>query len=165
MKLRASQNSASLKTLYADPAKRALMKPEAQYEVETGMKLSAFALSDAAQTRSAWYQAVRRFSERYAFFVLPTAQVFPFDAKTHWPGEINGRKMDTYHRWMEVCSLVSMTGCPSLNVPAGFDARGLPMGMQIVGRNQDELGCLQLAYAYEQATGWVAKHPPALLRA
>jgi amidase len=91
--------------------------------------------------------------------------VFPFDAKTHWPGEINGRKMDTYHRWMEVCSLVSMTGCPSLNVPAGFDARGLPMGMQIIGRNQDELACLQLAYANEQATGWVAKHPPPLLRA
>jgi amidase len=39
------------------------------------------------------------------------------------------------------------------------------MGMQIVGRNQDELGCLQLAFAYEQATGWVEKHPPALLRA
>jgi amidase len=39
------------------------------------------------------------------------------------------------------------------------------MGMQIVGRNQDELGSLQLAYAYDQATGWVQKHPPALLRA
>ena len=165
VKMRASQNSASLKGFYADPAKRALMKPEVQYEVETGMKLSAFALSDAAEVRSAWYQAVRRFSERYPFFILPTAQVFPFDAKIHWPTEINGRKMDTYHRWMEVCSLVSMTGCPSLNVPAGFDARGLPMGIQIVGRNQDELGCLQLAYAYEQATGWVTKHPPALLRA
>lgn len=165
VKLRAAQNSASLKGLYADPAKRALIKPEAQYEVETGMKLSGFALTDAAQTRSAWYQAVRQFSERYPFFMLPTAQVFPFDANTHWPHEIDGRKMDTYHRWMEVCSLVSMTGCPSLNVPAGFDARGLPMGMQIVGRNQDELGCLQLAYAYEQTTGWVAKHPPALLRA
>jgi amidase len=73
--------------------------------------------------------------------------------------------MPTYHRWMEVCSIVSMSGCPSLNVPAGFNARGLPMGMQIVGRNQDELGCLQLASAYDQATGWVQKHPPALLRA
>jgi len=163
VKLRASQNSASLKAYYADPAKRALMKPEAQYEVETGAKLSAFALADAAAVRTAWYQAVRRFAERYEFFMLPSAQVFPFDAKTHWPAEINGRKMDTYHRWMEVCSLVSMTGCPSLNVPAGFNARGLPMGLQIVGRNQDELGCLQLAYAYDQATRWVETRRPALL--
>jgi amidase len=56
-----------------------------------------------------------------------------------------------------------MTGCPSLNVPAGFSARGLPMGMQIVGRNQDELGCLQMAAAYDQATNFVRQHPPALL--
>jgi amidase len=165
VKLRATQNSASLKGLYADPAKRKLMKPEAQYEVETAMKLSAFEFGDAAAVRTQWYQAMRRFQERYPFMVLPSAQVFPFDAKTHWPTEINGRKMPTYHRWMEVCSIVSMSGCPSLNVPAGFNARGLPMGMQIVGRNQDELGCLQLASAYDQATGWVQKHPPALLRA
>ncbi|HEX5281242.1 MAG TPA: amidase [Micropepsaceae bacterium] len=163
VKLRAAQNSATLKGYYADPAKRKLMKPEVQYEVETGMKLSAFDLVDAAAVRTQWYEAVRRFSERYPFFVLPTAQVFPFDAKVHWPTEINGRKMDTYHRWMEVCSLVSMTGCPSLNVPAGFSAPGLPMGMQIVGRNQDELGCLQMAAAYDQATNLVRQNPPALL--
>ena len=73
--------------------------------------------------------------------------------------------MDTYHRWMEACSIVTMTGCPALNVPVGFNASGLPMGMQIVGRNQAELSCLQLAYAYDQATRWVEKKRPALLGA
>ena len=161
--LRAWQNGTTLRAFYADPMKRALMKPEAQYEVESGMKLSAFDISEAAAVRTAWYQAVRRFSERYEFFVLPSAQVFPFAASTHWPKEIDGRAMDTYHRWMEVASIVTMTGCPALNVPVGFDGRGLPMGMQIAGRNQAELSCLQLAYAYEQATGWVEKRRPALL--
>jgi amidase len=165
VKLRSWQNSANLRVFYADPAKRALMKPEAQYEVETGMKLSAFDISEAAAVRTAWYEAVRSFSDRYEFFMLPSAQVFPFDAKTHWPSEIKGRKMDTYHRWMEVCSIVTMTGCPSLNVPVGFNDRGLPMGMQIVGRNQAELSCLQLAYAYDEATRWVEKRRPALVGA
>jgi amidase len=73
--------------------------------------------------------------------------------------------MDTYHRWMEVCSLISMSGLPSLNVPVGFNARGLPMGMQIVGRNEAELSCLQLAFAYDEATHWVDKRRPALLGA
>jgi amidase len=113
--------------------------------------------------RAAWYHVVRRFSERYEFFMLPSAQVFPFDAKTHWPSEINGRKMDTYHRWMEVCSIVSMTGCPSLNVPVGFNALGLPMGLQIVARNQAELSCLQLANVYDEATRWAEKKQPTLL--
>jgi amidase len=37
------------------------------------------------------------------------------------------------------------------------------MGMQIVAPNHGELACLQLAHAYDQATQWVAKRPPALL--
>ena len=165
VKLRAVQNAASLKVLYADPAKRAQMKPEAQYEVETAAKVSAAGMTDAAAVRTQWYQAVRRFMDQHEFMLLPSAQVFPFDAKTHWPTEIAGRKMDTYHRWMEVCSLVSMSGLPSLNVPVGFSAHGLPMGMQIVGRNQAELSCLQLAFAYDEATRWVEKRKPALLGA
>ena len=97
--------------------------------------------------------------------MLPSAQVFPFDAATHWPKEIAGRAMDSYHRWMEVAVIVTMTGCPALNVPVGFNGQGLAMGMQIVGRNQAELSCLQLAYAYEQATKWVEKRRPSLLTA
>ena len=82
---------------------------------------------------------------------------------THWPTEINGRRMDTYHRWMEVVAPITMSGCPALNVPVGFNAQGLPMGMQIVGRNEAELSCLQLAAAYDQATGWVTRRKPPLL--
>jgi amidase len=58
-----------------------------------------------------------------------------------------------------------MSASPSLNVPVGFNERGLPMGMQIVGRHQADLSCLQLAYAYEQATNWVESRRPALLSA
>jgi len=94
--------------------------------------------------------------------VLPSAQVFPFDAAVHWPREIAGRAMDTYHRWMEVVVPITMAGGPALNVPAGFSASGLPMGVQLIGRPHDELGCLQLAHAYEQATGWIARRPPPL---
>jgi amidase len=46
-----------------------------------------------------------------------------------------------------------VTGHPALSVPAGFTAEGLPVGVQIVGRHQDDRGVLELAYAFEQATG------------
>jgi len=39
--------------------------------------------------------------------------------------------MDSYLRWMQVCGAVTMTGCPALAVPAGFDAQGRSMGIQI----------------------------------
>ena len=160
--LRAYQVGSILKQHHADPGKRARMKPEACWEVERGARLSAYELADASVERSAWYHAVCGLFARFDYLVLPSAQVFPFDANVHWPCEVGGRVMDTYHRWMEVVVPVTMSGCPALNVPAGFSASGLPTGIQLIGRHHDELGCLQLAHAYEQATGWVERHRPPL---
>jgi amidase len=53
-----------------------------------------------------------------------------------------------------------MSSCPALSVPAGFNEAGLPTGVQIVGPIHHEMSCLRLAYAYEQATGWVTKRLP-----
>ena len=55
--------------------------------------------------------------DKYDFLVLPTAQVFPFDANISWPKEIAGKTMDTYHRWMEVVVPGTLSGCPVINVP------------------------------------------------
>jgi len=156
-------NAGNLGHFYDDPARREQLKPEAQWEVEGAYRLSAMDIYRASANRSAVYQAATRLFSEYDFLVLPTSQVFPFAADVHWPQEINGRKMDTYHRWMEVCSFASLIGCPVINVPVGFNPDGLPMGMQIIGRNHADLAVLQLAYAYEQATQWVSKHPPGLL--
>lgn len=93
----------------------------------------------------------------------PSAQVFPFDADVTWPREIDGRPMDTYHRWMEVVTPATLSGCPVINVPVGFDRRGRPMGMQVIGRMHAERSLLQLAYAYEQETEWVRRRIPPLL--
>src|SRR5260221_1615514 len=161
--LRAWQSGSALKALCSDPTKRALMKPEAQFEVESGDKLKAYDIYDANAVRTAWYQAVRGFFERYDYWLMPSAQVFPFDAETDWPKTVGGRTMDTYHRWMEVMIPVTMSSCPALSVPVGFNRAGLPMGLQIVAPNHGEWACLQLADAYDQATQWISKRPPPLL--
>ncbi len=160
LKIRAWQVCALLKAPYSDPKRRAMLKPEAQWEVECGLRISASEIADASVVRTRWYQAVRAMFEKYDYWVLPAGQVFPFEATTHWPKEINGRTMDTYHRWMEVMIPVTMSGCPSLAVPAGFNSRRLPMGIQIVAPNYGEFACLQLAHAYDAVTGWVRKYPP-----
>jgi amidase len=96
---------------------------------------------------------------------LPSAQLFPFDAKQHWPKSIAGREMDTYHRWMEVVIGASLAGLPVISVPAGFNAQGLPMGIQVIGKPQADLSVLQLAHAYDQATQWVKRRIPSVLAA
>ena len=116
----------------------------------------------APQTSEPSNVVLRRFFETYDFFIVPTAQLFPFDANLDWPKEIAGRRMETYHEWMKGMLPVTMAGGPALAVPAGFNEEGLPMGIQIVGPNHAELACLQLAHAYEQETNWTRKLPPLL---
>ena len=117
-KIRGWQIAAMLNAPYADPAQRALMKPELQWEIENGLRATAFEIVEAHVVRTAWYQAVRRFFEKYDFMVAPAGQVFPFDASIHWPKEVGGVSMDTYHRWMQVMIPISMSGCPALGATA-----------------------------------------------
>ena len=163
MVLRAYEVGRGFKDLRADPGLRAMLKPELQWEADRAAGLGAADLAAASAGRTAWYASVRALFARHDYLVLPSAQVFPFDASQHWPREIRGQEMDTYHRWMEVTIPATMAGCPALNVPVGFGAGGLPMGMQLIAPPHQELACLQLARAYERATGWVEKHPPRLL--
>ena len=152
--------------LYKDPAKRAQMKPEAVWEVEGGLKLSAQNVYQASVTRSDLYRAVLKLFDSYEYLALPSAQVFPFNAGVHWPKAINSVPMDTYHRWMEVVVLASMLGLPVVNVPVGFSPSNLPMGMQIIGKHHADFAVLQLAHAYEEATNWIRDRlPPILSRA
>jgi len=153
----------NLSALYKDPSKRAQMKPEAVWEVENGLKLSAEDIYQASVARSELYRAVLKLFESHQYLVLPSAQVFPFDARVHWPKKVNGVTMDTYHRWMEVVVLGSMLGFPVVSVPVGFSRDNLPMGMQIIGGRHADFSLLQLAHAYEQATNRVSEQLPPLL--
>ncbi len=163
IRLRGWQQAASILAYYNDPTKRALLKPEAIYEVEMGLRQSADDITAASVVRTEWSHTVQQFLERHDFLVLPTAQVFPFDIKQDWPREIAGQKMQTYHEWMKGTLLVSMSGCPALAAPAGFSNAGLPIGIQFIAPNRQEFSCLQLAYAYESALTPSKRRVPALL--
>ena len=66
------------------------------WHVEEGRKLTGPYLSRVEIKRSALYQRVREFMDKYEFFVLPVNQVLPFDVTQHYPTEINGVKMENY---------------------------------------------------------------------
>lgn len=152
VKLRGWQMGFGLHELYQDPARRALLKPEAIFEIETGLKLSAYDISHASTVRTRFTQAAQQLLFKYDYFMVPSASVFPFKVEEHWPQFVAGQRMNTYHEWMKGAFLVTMTGMPALAVPAGFSSGGLPMGLQIVANHHEELECLALAQAYELAS-------------
>jgi aspartyl-tRNA(Asn)/glutamyl-tRNA(Gln) amidotransferase subunit A len=52
---------------------------------------------------------------------------------------------------------VNLAGLPGMSVPAGVDARGLPLGLQLIGRALDEGSLFSLGGVIEQAAGFTAR--------
>ncbi|MBV7334604.1 amidase [Chloroflexi bacterium TSY] len=129
------------------------------WNTEAGLALTGPQIAEAEVKRTALYHRVREFMETYEFLILPVAQVPPFDIDQEYVTEINGIQMETYIDWMKSCYYISAIGLPAISVPCGFTAEGLPIGVQIVGRHQDDFGVLQLAHAFEQATGFWRMRP------
>jgi amidase len=137
---------------------RELVKDTILWEVERGSKLSAADVARAHSLRSAAWDRMRIFQEKYEYFITPTVQVLPFDVNQPYPTEIDGVKMSTYIEWQKSCILISALENPAISVPCGF-TQELPVGLQIVGRHRDEWSVLQLAYAFEQATNMARRKP------
>ena len=135
------------------------MKPEAVEEIDSGAKLRSSDIAKAMIRQGDLMVRMRRFQEKYSFLLCAVNQVPPFDAAIDWPKEIAGVKMDHYLAWMKSAYWITTTFCPAASVPAGFTSDGLPVGIQIVGRYRDDLGVLEIAYAFEQATGFGCQRP------
>jgi len=153
----------SAKELYDDPELRKLLKPEMQWEIEGSFGQSAREIADAGVARTEWYRALVELFGTYDVLALPVAQVFPFDADVHWPKSVNGREMDTYHRWMEVVIGGTLAGLPVVCLPAGFSQDGKPMGIQFLGKPGADQQVLEFALAYEHATDHLEHRPPSPL--
>jgi amidase len=139
---------------------RALMKPEAIWEIEGGAHISGEAVARALIHQGALLERMRAFQERYEFLVCAVNQVPPFDVCDTWPRSIDGVEMENYVAWMKSAYWISTTCRPAISVPAGFTDEGMPVGVQIVGRYRDDVNVLKLAYAFEQATHAGKRRPP-----
>ncbi len=56
---------------------------------------------------------------------------------------------------------INYLGLPSLSIPSGFNAKGLPIGMQLIGRSFDEATLLTIGAAFQRVTDFHEKVPPA----
>ena len=129
------------------------------WNVEAGQKQTGPQIAWAERKRTQLYHRVRKFMETYEFLICPVSQVTPFSIETPYPTRVNDTEMETYIDWMKSCYYITVLGLPAISVPCGFTPEGLPVGLQIVGRHQDDFGVLQLAHAFEQITQTWKRRP------
>jgi amidase len=139
---------------------REQLKPELLDEAAGAAAVTGPALFAAQRARTRVATALQALLRDHDVLALPSAQVFPFSIDTHWPKEIAGRKMPTYHRWMENMIYASLAGLPAASVPAGFTDLGLPMGVQLIGRPRGDRALLEVIAACDREWGALPMSEP-----
>jgi len=162
--LRQALTSSRIAAELAVPGTREFLKPEALWEYDQGLQLTFAQFEKASQARTAFHHALLKQFETVDVIALPGAQVWPFPVEQRWPQTINGRTMDTYHRWMECTVYATLAGAPCISVPSGFHASGCwPMGIQLIAKPRADAQLLRWAAAYEMLIpDWLARQPPVL---
>ncbi|QJR38281.1 amidase [Gemmatimonas groenlandica] len=136
-----------------------LFKDTVKWEIAEAERQGAVDVARANARQAQMYRHVSQFFAKYDAYVCPVTQVEPFDITTEYPTTVAGVTMPTYIDWMRSAWYVTFMQCPAISVPAGFSANGLPVGAQIVGKPRGDWALLQLAHAFEQATGHGKQRP------
>lgn len=137
---------------------QAELKDTIRWNLQAGQELTNDDYDWVTTARTALAARVGAFFDDVDLLIGPTTQVLPFDIDIDWLREIEGTPMSTYIEWMESCSLITVTSCPALSLPAGF-RDGLPVGAQLVAPLRADALLLRAAKTIEAITGFAAQAP------
>ena len=101
--------------------------------VEAGLAADPRDLAQAEAVRGRVWDQFRALLQNFDHLLTPTMAITPFAVEQNYPETIAGRPMETYIDWVAPTFLLSLAGLPIASVPAGVDADGMPVGLQIVG--------------------------------
>ena len=135
------------------------MTEQAIWEYKKGSKIKDDDIDIAMKQKLDCFNQVGKLFDKFDFLALPSAQIFPFDKKIQYPYELNNKKLDTYHRWLEIFVMSSLLELPTVSVPIGFNKNGSPMGIQIIGNKGDDLKVFSFAKKYEEVFNYSKTRP------
>jgi amidase/aspartyl-tRNA(Asn)/glutamyl-tRNA(Gln) amidotransferase subunit A len=132
------------------------LPPEYRHWIEIGYGLSAMDVWNDMVMRTEVYDAIESVLQNYDLLVSPTLACLPVkntsDGNTLGPTQINGEEVDPLIGWC-LTYLTNFSGHPSASIPAGL-AGGLPVGMHIVGRREQDVDVLAASSAFERIRPW-----------
>jgi aspartyl-tRNA(Asn)/glutamyl-tRNA(Gln) amidotransferase subunit A len=151
--------NAGLARLAADmPAYFGLVTPPFADQARAGARLTATDYVAFIETISDFrVEAAKLFSE-FDIVITPTSAANPWPKATQFPPLIDGKDAGprghaVFTNWVNAC------GHPGLSIPAGWNAAGMPVGMQLIGAFGDDELLLDLAGQYEAVSPWAERWP------
>ncbi|WP_066962732.1 amidase [Microbulbifer sp. Q7] len=135
---------------------RALMDPQLVAVSEKAAQLSMLDYLEATNERAALSERMAGFHNKYDLLLTPTLPITAFTAGREVPEDWPSTRWPS---WTPFTYPFNMTGQPAISVPCGFDAAGLPIGLQLVGARFDDRAVLRAAQAYQLAAPLTHKRP------
>lgn len=154
----ASPEAASFHEPYL-ASSRELYGGDVRERLEAGKLISAIDYVRAQEARAKLDHQFNGAFEHADVLVTPTLPIAAprIDrAAVDWEGQAEP-VLSALTRYTRVFNLA---GLPTLSVPCGFTAAGMPIGLQIAGKAFDEVTVLRVAYTYEQESRWFERRPP-----
>ena len=156
--------SVALAVLTAIPSeRRSLLSPLTQHMVTEGSRFSG---ADVIMAQAVLARAASTFLtafDRFDVALTPTTSAPPVPRGHFLSGGLES-VLDRMSDWSAHTPWANMTGQPAVAAPAGLNAQGLPLGVQLVGRQRADAQLIGLAAQLESASGSAADRPTGLER-
>jgi Asp-tRNA(Asn)/Glu-tRNA(Gln) amidotransferase A subunit family amidase len=123
--------------------------PNVADNVREGRSYSAEDVAQAIFAQGRYHRDWQAFFELHDFIISPAVTISPRPWRELYPTEIDGTPTKSYYHWLAMAYASTIPGHPSITIPCGMDANGMPFGLQIVGRRHDDLGVLAVAAELE----------------
>ncbi|WP_417712065.1 amidase [Roseibium aggregatum] len=125
--------------------------PNIMANVEEGLSYSALDVADAMNRQGVYYRNWQGFFDKHDYILSPAVTISPRDWHELYPVEIDGVATQSYYQWLALAYASTIPGHPSVTIPMGRDELGMPFGLQIIGKRNDDLGVLAVAAEIEAA--------------
>jgi Asp-tRNA(Asn)/Glu-tRNA(Gln) amidotransferase A subunit family amidase len=123
--------------------------PNVRANVAEGLGYGAMDIVQAMKQQTVLYHRFQAFFERYDVMLTPAVTLSPRPWSELYPAEIDGTPTRTYFHWLALAYAPTTVGHPAISLPVGLDERGMPFGLQIVGRRGGDAQVLAVAAALE----------------
>lgn len=118
-----------------------------------GRALTMKDVAEANLNRTILFKTMTAFLQDFDVLACPVVGNMQRPIEEEWAKEINGQALGGYMDWLRFAFLATVTGLPAISVPVGLSKRGLPVGIQLIGKHREDAKLLAVARAIELAVG------------